>query len=238
MLITLGVAKKGNGCKLDSAICNTFKGKKWSCPEAFNLKTGVPLRNLRRTCSMSLVFTTPALKRKAVEHPEGVVFWRLWMKHSATEYLQCVWLFFLHNMFFFRIPNKLHLHVKYISYVFYIYIHTPICIYIYICNSPTHQNLPPKKRQVIQVLCCFIRSKVAEELEQVKLDQQAKFCDSMCFLKMFFSFLQHVTVMLGVCFCFLEKHTFCFCIYIYIPIYIHIEYFYILYIKMCFYQIS
>ena len=138
MLITLGVAKKGNGCKLDSAICNTFKGKKWSCPEAFNLKTGVPLRNLRRTCSMSLVFTTPALKRKAVEHPEGVVFWRLWMKHSATEYLQCVWLFFTQHVFFFRIPNKLHLHVKYISYVFYIYIHTPICIYIYLqfTNTP------------------------------------------------------------------------------------------------------
>lgn len=131
--LLLELRKKGNGCKLDSAICNTFKGKKWSCPEAFNLKTGVPLGNLGRTCSMSLVFTTLALKRKAVEHPEGVLLLKV-VDETLSDGVLAVCLIvvlFTQHVFFLQIPNKLHLHVKYISYVFYIYIYTPICIYIY-----------------------------------------------------------------------------------------------------------
>ena len=40
---------------------------------------------------------------------------------------------FFYATCFFQTPNKLNLHVKYISYVLYIY--TPICIYIYVLDT-------------------------------------------------------------------------------------------------------
>ena len=82
---------------------------------------------------MSLVFTTLALKRKAVEHPEGVLLLKV-VDETLSDGVLAVCLIvvlFTQHVFFLQIPNKLHLHVKYISYVFYIYIYTPICIYIY-----------------------------------------------------------------------------------------------------------
>ena len=49
-------------------------------------------------------------------------------------------------------------------------------IYIYLQFTNKLKTFLQKKTPCrLQVLCCFIGSKVAEELEQVKLDQQAKF---------------------------------------------------------------
>ena len=148
-----------------------FSPKK--CPEAFNLKcndskTGVPLGNLRHYVFHVIVFYTSALKRKAVEHP-------------ATEYWQCVWLFFLRKCVFssntqqveptckvyilriLYIHPYVYIYNIYVLNTMYIYIHKK-CIYdlyIYIYMQFTNTPKPSsknKKHHVNVSFVCFVSS--------------------------------------------------------------------------------